>query len=192
MRDCDFVISNLGDWTDGLLDDVSLVRFNAHVKACDACAKRVADERQLSNDLAVLNAIGNRIAAEGATETPVRRMNRGWRVAAAFAVLAGSSYVATSLIGKKETNREGAESNAVAVNRDGDNGVPAEIKTTFTLPKDDTRLSVRIPSEDPHIHVFWLYTTAPANDTAAPQPADNDIAPGNAAPSLRDAWRSRS
>lgn len=179
MRDCEFVHAHLYDWLDECLDDADLSRFDAHIAACDACATRIGRERRIMRELAALNTIGNRIAHEGVGAAPATppRSWRAWRIAATIALLIGGGYAIRgwrASIGPQSPN---ANPSAVANRIDE----PAQAFTTFSLPQDDTRLSVRIPSDDAQIHIFWLYETeAPAIQPKPDPMNDEGPADGNA------------
>lgn len=177
MSECEFITARLDDWLDGTLDGASRVRFEAHIAACERCAGVVARERQLAADLAGLNDIGNRIALEAAgMPLPKRKKTGGLRVAAAIAILFAGGYAATLLWRPSQTGPAAQEAKVAQ------GGKPAEppVTTTFMLASGDARLSVRMPSDDPKVHVFWLYETAspPAGNDAA----NNEIEPGHAEP----------
>lgn len=179
MHDCDFIRENFDDWSDGLLDGAEAARFDEHVTGCERCAAFVAEERRIGLDLAALNSIANRIAHEGPTTAPAARRRRsGWRIAAAIALFAVGGYVVT-LVSRRASNSDESKTPAVA---HVDTVGPAAVQTSFILPEGDTRLSVRVASDNPRIHMFWIYETVSAPSASADREPPGDIGPGNAVP----------
>ncbi|MCA9256451.1 MAG: zf-HC2 domain-containing protein [Phycisphaerales bacterium] len=176
-RDCDHFRARLDDWLDGTIEDADRSRIEAHLADCQACASMASAERRLTMDLSILNDLGNRIAHQ-AVEAPPQtkprtRFNPG-RIAAAVAILVGGGYAAVQFATRTPGVKESSD---IDVNVES----PAPIQTTFMMPRDDTRMSVRMPSENPRVHIVWLYDTAP--DVAADAPIENESeGAGSAAP----------
>jgi len=179
--DCDHFNRRIDDWLDGTLEDADRSRIDAHLAACSSCASMAAAERRMATDLSMLNDVGNRIAHQGVAappeSTPRRRLNPV-RIAAALAILVGGGYAAIHFATRTPSVNDSSDI-AANVEESG------PIKTTFMMPRDDTRMSVRMPSDNPRVHIVWLYDTAPAV-AAVDSPVENEgEGPGPATPHVK-------
>ncbi|MCB9853594.1 MAG: zf-HC2 domain-containing protein [Phycisphaerales bacterium] len=179
MRDCDFIHDSIDDWIEGLLENSAQVRFDEHLAICHRCAAFAEAERQITHDLAALSGIASRIAHEGETRVPTK--GHTWtirRIAAAITlfVVGGTSAV----VMMRQAIRSGS-STAPVVSRVAP-AEPSAPTTSFTLPEGDTRLSVRVDSDNPRVHMYWIYETVSAPDASADHEAPGDTGPGGAAP----------
>ena len=180
MGDCQFVEAHMDAWLDGELDAAATARFERHVTACPACAERIRLERSISADFETLGHIAGRIAHEGAVaDAAPRRRFRVWRAAATIALVVGAGYAATMLIRSASNPKNGQLARTVEPD---DEANQAPIRLSMSLADDDTRLSVRMPSDDPRVHIIWLYETEPPRSGASDDAGTGEVTPGNGSP----------
>lgn len=180
MRDCEFVQTHIDDWLDGGLDLTSADRFDDHIAACESCRALVEREHLISLDLESLGGAANRIAQDGQiAEHPPHRRRRVWPAAAAIVLLVSGGYVATWLTKDTPAERNGNGRDIVRKPVDAE-----PIQLSIVLPDDDSRMTVRMPSDDPQVKIIWLYETTQTRSNS-PGDADSENAgPGDAVPMM--------
>ncbi len=170
MRDCCNEIRLLfDDRLDDVLDASSKERFEDHLLECTSCCEAFDRLRELSDDLATLGDVADRIAEPGAVSPPVARrwfMNPGrWRrgVAAAAIVVIGLSLTLSEM-------RRYEMTPAPVPTNPPSSGFAEKTPTgepSFSIATPKDKLAVQCESSNPRIHIVWLYDEVrPADDSS--------------------------
>lgn len=183
---CDAASQHLDDWLDGVLSDETRDAVDAHVETCDACRALFAGYESLTVDLATLGAIADRIADEKPSESPVAlprpgvgiRWGWGLRIAASIAIAAGaalatwSAWTAPSQRGTLVQDVDDTDGQRVV-------SPPGSIAPVlrFALAEDNDPLVVPVKTDNPRIHMVWLYPSIKTGEAAAATDAPDAEAP---------------
>lgn len=166
MNICDEIRERFDDWLEDSLSDANRKTIEGHLKACDACRRFFNYHETLANDLMALGRAADRMAATRTAAKPVSRHKIGALQIAAVIVL----FIVPGMIIKRVWfDRFGQPTQVVS----NDPRERAEENSTlnpseFQFSHDDNRLAVRMKSDNPRVHIVWLYDTIPS-----PEEGDN-------------------
>lgn len=175
MTQCDNIRAGLDDWLDDLLDDHVREAIETHLAECEQCALFFSQHKSLADDLLNLGLAANRIADTTTTTTTTAAAPRRVRLsptlsaAAVILLLVGvGSYIAQQW--HSETPNQQFAMNEE--HHDETNPIaeplgPTPRKPAFDLTTSENRLARHVESDNPSIHIVWLYDEIrPATDTA--------------------------
>jgi hypothetical protein len=177
MHQCADISARLDDWLDGALDPVSQREVDAHLMACDSCRSAFAAHGRMAAQLRSLGHLADSVADAPRGVRGARFATRLIRIAAAIAIVAGGAWLARQLLtapGETQIAQKGGGSEDPGF--DGSDERPFE--PVIQLVKDDGRISVPVESNNPRIHIVWLYESTPipevaSNDESASRPASS-------------------
>ncbi|MCG8409164.1 MAG: zf-HC2 domain-containing protein [Phycisphaerales bacterium] len=161
MNDCHKIREQLDDWLDELLDTARHERVEAHLKTCEECREVFQRYRTLSEDLLRLSGTADRIAAmPGAAKIVKPRWTFLLRTAAAMMLLFTAGYVATRY---RHVHQD-------QISMQPDITVCPEVdaeprRNEFYLADSNSRMPVRIKSNNPRVHIVWLYGNTPSTSS---------------------------
>lgn len=165
MADCESIKRQIDDYLDDRLDSAALRAFERHVAECSECQSTVINERSLIGNVSALGVLADRIAAApvAPVELPSKRLG-AWRVAAAIVVFAAIGLGAYQFGTRKFTRSKLTDNSGNHLDMPHE-GVHSSTtidleKAYVTLEGGDDRLAVQVASDDPHVHVIWLYDVA--------------------------------
>ena len=183
MTPCEIAITRLDDWLDGALTNEQQAELDAHLAACDACARGFAQQRRLHNDLRALGGLANKLADAPPSQTQAR--SRAWvrmaRVAAVLALAVGLAWLAartwqtrSHTLPPRDTiaRRPAARPPTTAPDRAN---VPESSAVQIVLLDRTDRLARPMPSSNSRIHIVWLYET---ESPAGIDPGARNTSPG--------------
>ncbi len=174
MRPCDDIRAACNDWLDGTADPSIEADIDAHLAACEDCAQYFGRLRTIEDNLAILGRAADRLADAAGTPTPNKRLT--WRPLIAVAAVLMFGFVALL----RHQNRGLEDIHQLAENTgtaDGDVGSDQGPGFHITVP--DGRLALPIESDNPRIHIVWLYhETLPPGETAGESTGDAATQPG--------------
>lgn len=171
MKSCADSRSQIELRLDGMLNAAGQTRLNAHLSQCSTCREYDAAQRVLSGDLVLLSRVADMRAVSSVPKT--RRapqwMHAGKVAAAlAFAVLCTWTFVRRP----SPQPRPYAGPTVVQPPAHEEDGAPPTRFTVSIAPADgDSRFTIPIETENPRIHMVWMY------DAVSP---DVDFAPSSA------------
>lgn len=154
---------------DDALDAQVEAQLERHLSQCSACLHYDAAQRTLSGDLTTLSRIAHSLAAIESSKPP-RRLHwlHAGRIAAAvaFAILCTWTFVRRPepkpVIDSTPVKNESIVADASPSVRFAVSLDPAEQGRRFTIP---------VETENPQIHMVWLYDAASPETDAAPSSA---------------------
>ncbi len=184
MMTCDTVRGHLDDWLDDAVAPAVGAAIESHLSACESCRAEFARHRKLAGDLLSLGRVadgmadsGPRVGALGARG----RWQRLVRIAAAVMFAAGTSWAVWSVLQRDE----GAQQVVKAPDADqphDDRAIddaPAGSSFWLALAEGDTRMVVPVKSENPRIHIVWLYDSIPSSGATPTEAWPSDTAPSD-------------
>lgn len=152
---------------DGMLDASLQSQLADHLSMCAACRRYDAAQGALSGDLSALSRVAEVLAAP---RVPARRWAPNWmhtgKVAAAlaFAVLCTWTFVRQPSI-----RHQSAPAPVPITSADNPSDVPPPIRFAVSVdPVDeDKRFTIPIQTDNPRVHIVWLYdSVSPVVDPA--------------------------
>ncbi len=176
MTQCDDIRAGLDDWLDDLLEDSVREAIETHLAECEDCASYFERHESLADDLLMLGRAADRIADTTTTTMTTAAVPRRFRLsptinaAAGILLLIGAgSYVAQQWLDETQNQH-------VAINDPNQGeidpiteppGTTHTRKPLFDLTTPENRLARHVESDNPRIHIVWLYDEIrPATDTA--------------------------
>ncbi len=174
MSSCDDIRAECDGWLDGTADTILEADIDAHLAACEDCAQYFGRQRTIEDDLAILGDAADRLADAAGTPTPKKRLT--WRPLVAVAAVLMFGFVA--LLRHQNRGSEDIRRRADhAGTTNGDLGSDQGPGFHITVPDD--HLALPIESDNPRIHIVWLYhETLPPGDTAGENAGDAATQPG--------------
>ncbi len=180
---CDTVRGHLDDWLDDAVDPVVGAAIESHLSACDSCRAVFERHRKLAGDLLSLGSVADRMA-EAAPRGGALGSRGRWqwliRIAAAVMFAAGTSWAVWSVLQRDQGAQQVVQAPDPDQSHDDSpiDDAPARSSFRLAMADGDTRMVVLVKSENPRIHIFWLY------DTISPSAAmPTEASPGDTAPS---------
>lgn len=164
MARCTEIRERFDDWLEGRLPAADRTVIEDHLRACDGCRRFFDEQAALAGDLLALGCAADRMAAGRAAVKPVSPRRVDVLQIAAVIVL----FIVPGMIIKRVWFDRGDEPAQVVSNRPppAASGVhdtgdapthPAE--PAFSVSTDEDRLAVLMSTENPRIHLVWLYDT---------------------------------
>jgi hypothetical protein len=174
MSTCDDIRAACDDWLDGTADPSLEADIDAHLAACEDCAQYFGRLRAIEDNLALLGDAADRLADAAGTPAPKKR--HAWRPLIAVAAVLMFGFVA--LLRHQKQGQEGipqlAERTGTTKHDLGSDRDP-----DFHMTVPDDRLALSIESDNPRIHIVWLYQeTLPPGDTAGESTENAATQPG--------------
>lgn len=174
MSSCDDIRAACDGWLDGTADTSLEPDIDAHLAACEDCAQNFGRLRAIEDNLAILGSAADRLADAAGTPTPKKRLT--WRPLVAVAAVLMFGFVA--LLRQQDRGSED-------IRQFAENGVTAKVDVVsdqgpgFHITVPDDHLALPIESDNPRIHIVWLYhETLPPGDTAGENAGDAATQPG--------------
>ena len=182
MKTCDDIRQQFDPWRDGDLTNDAQAEVGSHLDQCAKCRRWFDAATQLGGDLKVLG-----LAADRACRVEVRRSDKpdssesrpGWRrldalarrsrVAAAIIVLCSVTWLMTAR--RESLVQPGSRPSTRAAEPARPTPVEPETATFVSLSGNDARWVAPVQSDNPRIHIVWVY-----GDAAAPtqsEPSDD-------------------
>mgnify|MGYP001242791101 CR=1 FL=1 len=182
MTPCQDIQSRMDDWLDDLLAPNERDQIEAHLTTCRECREFFDAHRVLAADLLALSQAADRIVAapRGPEQTAVRWL-RGWRAAAAVLLAVGT------LIAAMQFARSSRSPQLVEHISEGPGAVieVAEIEPPVAIPESRpvidvgaNRMPVRMETQNPRIHLVWIYDRPSAPTDPAEAESNDDNNPG--------------
>lgn len=181
MDPCSEFQERFDDWLDDCLSATDRAAFEGHLKTCDACRRFFDYHDALANDLKALGRAADRMAATRTTARPVSRHKIGILQIAAVIVL----FIVPGMIIKRVWfDRVGQPTQVVSndprerseekPDDPGDQSARPSDSSGFHFSHDDDRLAVRMKSDNPRVHIVWLYDTVPFPDDVETETAESE------------------
>jgi hypothetical protein len=180
---CEKTKVRLDDWLDGLLPGEAADEIRDHLSFCHDCRALFERHRAVAEDLLTLDAVAHRIADSPAAGRrgavrPLRWISAAGAVAAALLLSAYALWnrsAPSELDSPAHPTLIAGSGKKPAPSRSRLSSVPGAATTRVTLAASDRRIVQNMETEDPRIHVVWLYDTV-----APPQNNESPIAPTTA------------
>jgi len=165
---CGEIRERFDDWLEDSLSDADRKTIEGHLKACDACRRFFDYHETLANDLMALGRAADRMAAGRTAAKPVSHDRiRPLQVAAIIAL-----FIVPGMIIKRVLFDQVGQPTQVVSNDPreraeerpddpGDQSARPPDSSDFHFSHDDDRLAVRMKSDNPRVHIVWLYDTIP-------------------------------
>lgn len=176
MTQCDDIRAGLDDWLDDLLEDSVREAIETHLAECEDCALYFERHESLAGDLLMLGRAADRIADATTTMTMAttaapRRFRLSPTISAAAGILllvGAGSYFAQQWLGETRNQQLAMnEENHGEIGPIAEPPGPTPREPTFDLTTPENRLARHVESDNPRIHIVWLYDEIrPATDTA--------------------------
>lgn len=152
---------------DGLLDTNSATDLNAHLQSCAACRRYEQAQRALSLDLASLALAADDLAAGNRHEA---RRAPNWmgitsRAAAVGLVIAGTWMFVRHPSSIPPAHRS---SRTTGLSEDAQSAPPTRFAASVELSPSNAGFVVPIETDNPRVHVVWLYDVPSSAQEAAP------------------------
>lgn len=164
MNRCHDIQGQLNDWLDDLLESAEQERVAAHLQDCPHCRSVFERHNAISEDLQTLGQLADRVTlTRREVARPQRRWQRIGRVAAAVLIVGtiGMSAVWYRRAQRTELAMHTPDKPQQTDNPIGEPIVPgtegAAREALVRLAKGDDRLAVRLPSNNPRVHIIWFY-----------------------------------
>ncbi len=174
MSPCDDIRSACDGWLDGTADTSLKVDIDAHLAACEDCAQYFGRLRAIEDHLAILGSAADRLADAAGTPTPKKRLT--WRPLIAVAAVLMFGFVALL----RQQDRGSEDIRRLADHAGTTNGdLGSDQGPSFHITVPDDRLALPIESDNPRIHIVWLYhKILPPGDTAGESAGGAATQPG--------------
>jgi anti-sigma factor RsiW len=157
---CDETRAFFEDWLDGLLDDETRTRFNAHIETCRECRDFLSQRRALADDLLMLGRAADALADAGVPKTVPRLLRwRSWSIVAAtvlFFLTAGLYFSEFRHLGGTGSGISGPEPSSTNAANERSRASSASDRD-FGVTCPDGCMLVPMTSDNPRIHIVWLY-----------------------------------
>ena len=154
---CDEAGRALEEWLDDELNGHRREEWEAHLEVCEVC-RRERDE--LSEVTRLLHEVGetDRPAARSGARPPAAPIRPSWWGRPWWVgPIAAAALVLLALLPLPWPGGERPLSTTESRESEADEEF-AQVELELTAGGDDL-LAVRLPSESPHIHIFWIYDT---------------------------------
>ena len=174
MSTCDDTRAACDDWLDGAADSSLMADIDAHLAACEGCAQYFGRLKTLEDNLALLGDAADRLADAAGTPAPMKRLT--WRplIAVAAVLMFGFATLLRHQDRGSEDARRLADLSGMAID-----DVVSDPDPGFHITVPDDRLALPIESDNPRIHIVWLYhETSPPDETADESTGDAATQPG--------------
>lgn len=161
--DCETCRRRLDDYLDGALAGAERRLVDTHLEACSRCRAEFDRFRLMDEDLCSLGVAADRLAAAESGARPARSHRAWWRVAAAVAIAVGLAAVGVRhgpALRQPDTQRG---DRVISDGGSADSPVQGGRTTKeiggsgFCIVQKDRRIAVRMRSENPRVHIVWLY-----------------------------------
>ncbi len=188
---CDDIRARLNDLLDNELSAGEHERIQAHLRECAACREFFARYETLQKDLSVLARAADRIAARPVA-AGTRARHRWPPIRAAAVVLLAAGIGSAAYFMRPSADRElivrdepGTIHGLQLVDSEGSvpDRVPGDDAFHLNLADKDDRLAVRMATENPRVHIVWLYGDPPADESTDDEAIDEGRPRSESSPS---------
>lgn len=162
MMGCEKTRIRVEDWLDGTLIEEAAGEVRDHLAFCVDCRDFFDKQRQIQNGLVALGLAADAYANSKSRYALTRQSRRAWF--AAVGVAAAIALVV--LLQQPADNQPLAIINQPASNVDADRPpLATNLTTTIHFPASPNRMVVPMKSDNPRVHIVWLYdTVVPADE----------------------------
>ncbi len=181
---CDTVRGHLDDWLDDAVDPVVGAAIESHLSSCHACRAEFTRHRKLAGDLLSLGRVADRMADAGQGVGAIASRGRWqWliRIAAAVMFAAGTSWAVWSVLQRDDGVQQVVRAPDADQSHDDRpiDDAPARSSFRLALAEGDTRMVVPVKSENPRIHIVWLYDSISPSAAMPTEASPDDTAPSD-------------
>ncbi len=179
---CDTVRGHLADWLDDAVDPAVGAAIESHLSACESCRAQFERHRTLAGDLLLLGEVADRMADAGPRVGALAPRGRWqWliRIAAAVVFAVGTSWAVWSVLQRDDGAQQVVRVPDADQPRDDRaiDDAPARSSFRLAMADGDTRMVVPVKSENPRIHIVWLYDTISPSGAMPTEASPDDTAP---------------
>lgn len=158
MQSCDHIRARLDDWLDDALSPAEQTTVERHLAECTACQSVFEREESLGQGLAALGRAADRMAgAPSAVEKRVRSLGT-WKSAAVIALALGAALLTRGFWWPNErpmlveTVQPPSGPSVTNTDVNARNAAPS-----YAVEVGETQFAVAMKSNDPAIHIVWVY-----------------------------------